>query len=155
MPESTERISGYECTTHNYTCNGKAALQLHMSYYDNCSAGPISGYVPSPPLPPTPDPGESLKPVHQCKPWQQGLGAGGPYCVACGKPGPILPPKPEPDRHAMRNLILNAASLISDEGENHEYDRALIELIGNTLGIDPGDESTRDTILAMLRALND
>jgi hypothetical protein len=54
----------------------------------------------------------------------------------------------------MRALILAAADLLSDEGgENTEYDRALVEVVGTMLDLDLGDEEIRRVILTMLRAV--
>lgn len=51
-----------------------------------------------------------------------------------------------------RGLVLNAADLLSEERENPEYDRAIVELVANTLGL--GTEAhERQVIEVMLRAL--
>jgi hypothetical protein len=50
-------------------------------------------------------------------------------------------------------VIKLAGSLLSDNEENPEYDRALVELTGNLLGLDTGSDEVRETILLMLRAL--
>lgn len=88
MPEQTPapgRIIGYECTNHGFFTKSVAALQLHVATLTNCNPGPVrEGSAPE----------HQRAPEHQCEPWQQGLGAQGPYCIACGKPS--LPPKPEP-----------------------------------------------------------
>lgn len=49
-----------------------------------------------------------------------------------------------------RDLLLNAAALMSLEGENEEYDRAIIELLSDTLGI---QEEERYTLVKILKAL--
>lgn len=60
---------------------------------------------------------------------------------------------------AERDLILSAADLITEpEGtrvasSNPEYDRALVEVVGRTIGADTGDLAVRDTIYLMLREL--
>lgn len=54
----------------------------------------------------------------------------------------------------LRRTILTAASLVSEDCDNGEYDRALVELVGNLVGVDLSDESTRDAILLTLRALS-
>lgn len=53
-----------------------------------------------------------------------------------------------------RRMILSAADLISEGKENSEYDRAVIELVGQTLGIGL-DVGTRQAIHLMLIALSE
>lgn len=53
---------------------------------------------------------------------------------------------------ATRAVILNAANLLSEQGENGEYDRALCELVADTLGLSSDDH---EIILTVLRALKD
>ena len=67
-------------------------------------------------------------------------------------------PAPAPQQnHLMvrvNDVIREAGGLLSDgDGDNPEYDRALVELIGRIVGIDLSDESSRDAVLAMLRAM--
>lgn len=51
-----------------------------------------------------------------------------------------------------RKLILEGASLLSDAGENREYDRAIVELVGSTLGLSSDDFPVVETLLKALRA---
>ena len=53
----------------------------------------------------------------------------------------------------QRALIMAAASLISDDGVNMEYDRGIIELVGTILGLDLSDDYSRELVLTMLRAV--
>ena len=46
-----------------------------------------------------------------------------------------------------RVLIHQAASLLSDAGENKEYDRAIVELVGYTLGVSSEDFPVVETML--------
>lgn len=56
-----------------------------------------------------------------------------------------------PQQHLTSNAIFHAAAgLMSDDGENTEYDRAIVELTGTLLGIDLNDD--RDQLEADLRA---
>lgn len=51
-----------------------------------------------------------------------------------------------------RKLILEGASLLSDAGENKEYDRAIVELVGYSLGLSSDDLPVVETMLKALRA---
>lgn len=58
----------------------------------------------------------------------------------------------------MKRAILTAASLLSDEDQNHnptnpEYDRALVEMVGTLTGIDTSDGMAREAVRLMLKAL--
>lgn len=53
-----------------------------------------------------------------------------------------------------RRLVLCAADHLSDEGENAEYDRAVVELVADTLGLGTEDYE-RQVIEVMLRALKE
>lgn len=72
-----------------------------------------------------------------------------------GKHGVGAPARPRQNQHMTRlnDVLQEAAGLVSDGGENTEYDRALVELSGRLIGLDLSEESTRATVLAMLRAL--
>ena len=48
------------------------------------------------------------------------------------------------------NLLQEAADLLSDSGENEEYDRAIVELSCRILGV---STDYRDAVHAYLRAL--
>jgi hypothetical protein len=63
--------------------------------------------------------------------------------------------RPGQNHHMTRlnDVLREAAGLISEDGENTEYDRALVELCGRLIGLDLSNDDTRDTILAMLRAI--
>jgi hypothetical protein len=50
-----------------------------------------------------------------------------------------------------RKLILEGASLMSDAGENQEYDRAIVELVSYTLGLSSDDFPVVETFLKALR----
>lgn len=51
-----------------------------------------------------------------------------------------------------RDVILTGASLLTDsEGENPEYDRAIVELVSDLVGFSTDD---RDSTLAFLRAIS-
>lgn len=51
-----------------------------------------------------------------------------------------------------RTVMLNAASLMSESGENPEYDRALVELVSDLLGVSDFTEP-RDAVETLLRGL--
>lgn len=48
-------------------------------------------------------------------------------------------------------LILNAAALLSDDNDNPEYDRAIVELVSIMLGV---PEEGRDALEYILRILH-
>ncbi len=48
-------------------------------------------------------------------------------------------------------VLMNGADLLSDEGENPEYDRAIVELTGNLLGAGPDDRLLMARILRALK----
>lgn len=50
----------------------------------------------------------------------------------------------------MRNLILSAADLLSDDAENVEYDRGVIEIVTYAVGLTSDDF---DAVHALLRAV--
>lgn len=64
-----------------------------------------------------------------------------------------------PAEQSQRGILMPAvlstiAGLVSDgDGENPEYDRALVEVTGTLLGLDLGDDAAREAVLAMLRAM--
>ena len=69
------------------------------------------------------------------------------------KPLPVQQPIPNGSTVVrLRDVLTEAASLVSDQGENEEYDRALAELCQRLLGVDP-DGDAKDTIAAILQAL--
>ena len=69
------------------------------------------------------------------------------------KPLPVRQPIPNGSTVVrLRDVFEEAASLVSDQGENEEYDRALAELCQRLLGVDP-DGDAKDTIAAILQAL--
>lgn len=56
----------------------------------------------------------------------------------------------QPHQAVVFALLANGAYLLSEDGDNEEYDRAIVELIGNTLGM-PADE--RPALLTLMAAL--
>jgi hypothetical protein len=50
-----------------------------------------------------------------------------------------------------RRLVLQAADLLSDEGENEEYDRAIIELTAAAIGIAPDEYEALAIVLRELK----
>lgn len=50
-------------------------------------------------------------------------------------------------------LLRSAADLMSDEGTNPEYDRALITLTRRLLGLDPDDDADLRTTLRVLKGV--
>jgi hypothetical protein len=48
----------------------------------------------------------------------------------------------------IKDVLIAAASLLSDDGENPEYDRAITELTADILGLDKGDAAD---ILSLVR----
>lgn len=51
----------------------------------------------------------------------------------------------------IANVIRAASGLLSSDGENAEYDRALVELVGIMIGADINDQAVSDTIYLMLK----
>lgn len=51
-----------------------------------------------------------------------------------------------------REMILAAASLMSDDGENSEYDRAIAELVTYTLGLGSDDVAVVAVLLKGLQS---
>lgn len=49
-------------------------------------------------------------------------------------------------------ILTTAVDLLSDDGENEEYDRAIIELVRDLLGLDWEDE-TREFVTVILRGM--
>ena len=56
------------------------------------------------------------------------------------------------DTMTFAHVLRAAAELISDEGENEEYDRAIVDLTCDLLSI---SVESRDSVLPFLRALRD
>jgi hypothetical protein len=54
------------------------------------------------------------------------------------------------DNITFAHVIRAASELVSDEGENEEYDRAIVELTCDLLSI---STESRDAVLPFLRAL--
>ena len=48
-------------------------------------------------------------------------------------------------------FILSGADLMSESGENPEYDRAIVELVSDSLGLSSDDHETVHTILKALK----
>lgn len=68
-------------------------------------------------------------------------------------PAPVVAKQPDHLMIRVRDVLQEAGGLVSEEGENEEYDRALVELCGRLMGLDLSDDGPRQAILAMLRVL--
>jgi hypothetical protein len=55
----------------------------------------------------------------------------------------------EPANPTAERLLTEAADLLSDEGENAEYDRAIVELVTRTLGWSHDDHAA---VLTLIRS---
>lgn len=54
----------------------------------------------------------------------------------------------------MSTLLRIIADALSEQGENHEYDRACVEIACETMSLDM-EEDTRDAVLSLLRTIKD